>query len=135
MKKNPTQSSQDGFTLIEIIISITVIGIISAIALPAYQKYVVESRRAEAQAFMSELALRQERWRANSPSYGTTSEINANTDTLNFYNFSVENISGTTYTIIGTPQGSQDSADASSNCKPLTLTETGVRGPAGCWKN
>lgn len=122
-----------GFTLIEMMIVVIVAGILAAIAIPTYQRYVIESRRAEAQAFMSELALRQERWRANNASYGTTANIAADVDTLNFYSFDVQNVSGTTYTVRGLPQGAQATSDA--GCNPLTLTETGARGPAGCWRN
>lgn len=124
---------QNGFTLIELLISVVIVGILAAIAIPAYRQYVIQSRRAEAQSFMSELALRQERWRANNASYGSTENISANVENLNFYNFDVQNASGTTYTIRGVPQGTQ--ADTDAGCNPLTLTESGARGPAGCWRN
>lgn len=126
-------NNQGGFTVIELLIAVVIIGVLASVAIPAYRQYVIESRRAEAQGFMAELALRQERWRANNPSYGSTTDISAGVDTLNFYNFDVQNASGTTYTIRGIPQGTQLATDG--GCNPLTLTESGARGPAGCWKN
>ncbi|NIC41499.1 type IV pilin protein [Aquabacterium sp. A08] len=124
-----------GFTLIELMIVVAILAILSSIAYPAYMRYLVQARRAEAQAFMHELALRQERFRANNPLYGATNAagINANVDTLDFYNFDVQNATATGFTIRGIAQLDQANRDAA--CTPLTLTRDGTRGPAGCWRD
>jgi type IV pilus assembly protein PilE len=58
-----------GFTLIELMITVAIIGILAAVALPSYQSYVQSSRRAEAQAFLYDLATRQQHYLVSNRAY------------------------------------------------------------------
>ena len=60
---------QSGFTLIELMITVVVIGILAAIAYPSYQEFVKRGNRTEGQAFLSEVAARQERYYAQNHAY------------------------------------------------------------------
>lgn len=64
-----------GFTLIELMLVVAIVGIITAIALPAYQNYVMKSRRSEAQNALSQAAQAQERFRSSRSSYASTMAI------------------------------------------------------------
>jgi type IV pilus assembly protein PilE len=53
---------QSGFTLIELMITVTVISILAAIAIPSYSDYVTRSRIVEATGALSDLRVRMEQW-------------------------------------------------------------------------
>ena len=138
-----------GFTLIELMITVAVVGILAAIAYPSYMDSVRASRRAEAINQLSAIALAQEKWRANSTTYTGTLGVgglgwaSATTDG-GHYTLAVSTTvatAGTAFTATATPNGGQvhDTAGGVS-CNPLTINQNGpVFGTsppnqAPCWK-
>jgi len=148
-----------GFTLLELMIVLVIVGIFAAIAIPAYSKYVQRTHRALARAALTELSARQDVERLQKRAFATTFEalngvssstiyINnssaasstAGTDALYKISFA-SGASTTAYTLIAEPYGDAQSKD--TDCAKLTLSSTGVRtaeksngnANSDCWGN
>jgi len=66
-----------GFTLIELMIVVVVVGILMALAYPSFMDQVRKSRRADAVAALTAVQQAQERWRANRPGFADNSQLTA----------------------------------------------------------
>lgn len=127
-----------GFTLIELMIVVAVIGILSAIAYPSYIDYVIRANRSAAQSFMLEVAGKQERYLLDARTYGDLTALgmasSAPASVTKNYTVTATPATGpppsyVIQAVAGTYQGSMDAA-----CTPLTIDQTGTKAPAGCWK-
>jgi len=131
-------ANKRGFTLLELMIVLTVVGIIMAIALPTFNAQMRKSRRSEALSRVQQLALEQEKWRSNNPTYGTC--VNIVAGTLDNYDLTCTNLTATRYTLTATAKvGNDQNNDKSSGvtCTPLVYDwNSGTLGktPANCWK-
>ena len=74
MANNSTQLRMRGFSLIELLIVIAIIGIIAAIAIPSYSSYMTKTRRVDGTSFLIEAAGEQFRFFSEYNRFGTTME-------------------------------------------------------------
>ena len=131
---NTSKQAQHGFTLIEMMIVVAIIGILAAIAIPSYQDYVRKSRRTDATVLLSSIQQAQEKYRANNVSYATTVASLGLTGNCGTGNLGIKSensyycvtlsttATGTTYSATATAQGAQTSDKTA--CKTLILKIT-----------
>ena len=137
-----------GFTLIEVMIVVAIVGILAAIAYPSYQESVRKSRRAEAKAALVNAAQQLERLYTQNNSYAAATIGDLATNTIRdhvpadrphanaTYLIALNPApTATTYTLTATRAGAQAS---DMTCGDYTLTNTGVKSVsagtvASCW--
>lgn len=125
-----------GFTLMELMIAVIVIGILAAIAYPAYTDHMNRARRADGKAALLNMANYMEHYYTENNGYNgaTVTAIgltNANSQE-GYYTLSISDLTNTSYTLTATPTGVQTS---DTTCGALTLTNTNIKGPsADCWQ-
>jgi type IV pilus assembly protein PilE len=142
------QLQQNGFTLIELMVTVAIVGILAGIAYPSYQDSVMKSRRADAKGALLGLANAMERHftarntylgagtidgDTGSPTiFSATSPVDGGTP---YYNLTINAATASAYTLHAAPTGAQ----ANDKCGTLSLTQTGARGistalaVADCW--
>ena len=138
------RARQRGFTLMELMITVAVVGILAAVAFPSYTQYIVRANRSAAQSFMFSVNNKQEQYMLDARSYAanlTALNMTVPVEVSERYDVTVaSNMAATppTYLVTAAPKGVQLSRD--TKCRTLTLSNLGVKTESGtassfadCW--
>jgi type IV pilus assembly protein PilE len=130
-----SRGPQQGFTLTELMITVVVISILLAIAVPSYRQHVIRSKRTAAQAVMMDIANREQQFLLANRAYADKATLEASgyalpADVGESYTWDVVPGTGAapSFTITFTATGGQ-AADGA-----LTLTSSGSKTPAEKWQ-
>ncbi|MBS0212957.1 MAG: prepilin-type N-terminal cleavage/methylation domain-containing protein [Proteobacteria bacterium] len=114
---------QQGFTLVELVIVVLIVMILAAIAIPAYNNYVLRGRRSDAYSLLSLNQTILERCYAQSFSYTTNCPALTTTSQNGYYTLA-STLAATSYSLTASPTGPQT---ADTACASFTVTSTNVR--------
>ena len=131
-----------GFSLIELMIVVAIIGLLVAIGLPSYQNQVMRNHRVQAKNALLDLAAREERFYAINNNYSSSAAalgyaslpLNVTSgDSSSFYQLSVATSNGNqNYTGTATPTGNQAN---DATCYAYTINQAGQKGNADAGGN
>jgi type IV pilus assembly protein PilE len=141
-QRGAARRAVQGFTMVELLITVAILGILAGVAYPSYLKYVARGNRSAAQSFMLEVASRQERYLVDARQYApdlATLGMSVPSNVSGKYTVTIAGVTATppAYTIQAVPVGTQQTSDAT--CGTLSVSSTGAKaatGPAGatsCW--
>jgi len=135
-RRSSPARAMGGFSLIELLIVMVLIGIVTAAALPAYREHVRKAARADVQAFLTDVASRQQQYLVDKRRYAPSiAALNIATSASLKVKFedplTVEapDVDPPTFRLVARATGDQ----AYDKCPTLSLDSAGNREPPGCW--
>lgn len=127
MQRYRQRCRHGGFTLIELMITVAIVAILSAIALPTYRQYVLRAHRSDALSTLSQSQATFERCYAQNFSYLTACIALPAFPQITpqaYYSIALSNQSATTYALTATPINSQT---ADTSCATISVDQANQR--------
>lgn len=121
-------STKLGFTLLELMVVVAIVGILTALLVPDASRQVSHAKRAQALAQLLSLQLAQEHHYLVYGYYADLAVLGAAPDNPN-YRFHIDDITATGYRLVATARDGHD-----PECAELTLTHLDEKAPAQCWR-
>lgn len=102
---------QSGFSLFELLVTMVILGILAAVALPSFTDSIRKGRRSDAVARLSDVQQAQERYRSNNSTYaGSLDDIGVSVPSTSHYSVSISNASARGYTATATARSTSSQA-------------------------
>jgi len=126
-----------GFTLIEVMLVVSLIAILALIAYPSYQTNIRKAKRNDAIEALLRIQLAEEKWRVSDTDYATLAELGNPTTKEGFYSITIPINTATGYTVKAIAIGDQANDEvAGTFCSPLQIIVSAggeTKSPAACW--
>ena len=138
--KGLQMTKQSGFTLLELMIVVAIIGIIAGIGYPAYSDYITRSKLSEAISNLSDMRVKMEQYFLDNRTYvgacatGTVAPL----PTGKYFTFTCPTLTATAYTVLATGVSTQGMSGFGysidqNNTKLTTAVPTGWTQATNCW--
>lgn len=137
-----------GFSLTEVVATLAIVAILAAIAIPSYQAQIRQGRRVDGQTALLDIAIAQERFRANCTRFAAALAGQRACDTASatfvlgipatstdgHYTLALSGVDSSGFTASATALGDQaDDRAGGVSCATLTIDQDGRRSPVPCW--
>lgn len=147
MQTHNIRRTARGFTMVEILVTLSMAGVLSSVALPTFQGHLQKARRADVVVSMMQVQLAQSRWRANGTNYGTLAQIGVSSVSMGgHYSLTLASEADDRYEVLASASGAQVRDTAcrhmllrvvGANVVQASGTDTTVANPAAvnrkCW--
>lgn len=127
---------QKGFSLVELMIVVAIVGILAVVVVPSYRDYLTRGRIPDATSNLSTKRVQLEQFYQDNRTYTGAPACVADSAISQYFNFSCSVLTASTYTLQAAGKGAMAGFTYTidqNNAKASTITASGWTGNTGCW--